>query len=448
MPNRKFLIVSKYGEILDLALWLQDVEHEDVTFCVTNDENKKIGLGLVKKSDTWMQFMGQGCVWVFDGCEDGKLQDWLRSKGEAVFGGSEKGDRLENDRQLGQRLFKRAGFKQPESKNFTDLGDALKFVEDNDDKRWILKQNGSAPKHLNHMGKFEGNIDLLYHLECLKKSWNEADYGKFDCDLMEVVEGTEVAASAFFNGEDWMRNEDGKVVGFINCENKKECDGDMGATTGEMGTVILGCDEDNTLFEDILLRPEIGEALKEAGFRGVFDINGCLLDDGDFVAFEATARIGVPIGAYILEDGLETNAADLMEAVARGEQVDVEVGRQVAVIMVMASRPFPIEANLEDDQTSTGERLWLLKNDGQPHDEMTAEQRRRIKLYNFFKDDDDSLKVATESGYMLTVSGYGDTVEEAREDAKEFAKENLYLPGMKWRQDLGYKIEDFMDEMV
>src|ERR1700733_15021154 len=98
------------------------------------------------------------------------------------------------------------GFKQPESHNFTDIDEAIDFVKENKDTRYILKQNGDAPKHLNHMGKFKGNEDMIYHLEELKKGWNESQYGSFDCDLMEVVEGVEVAASAFFNGHDWLRD--------------------------------------------------------------------------------------------------------------------------------------------------------------------------------------------------------------------------------------------------
>ncbi len=69
--------------------------------------------------------MGAGYIWVFDGCTYGGLQDWLRGEGEVVFGGSAKGDKLENDRQLGQALFNAVGFKQPESKNFKNIDEAI-----------------------------------------------------------------------------------------------------------------------------------------------------------------------------------------------------------------------------------------------------------------------------------------------------------------------------------
>lgn len=71
---------------------------------IASHEHRKIGEGLIDKIDDWYSKLGQGYIWVFDSCCFGKWQGWLRSKGEFVFGGSEKGDALENDRQLGQNL--------------------------------------------------------------------------------------------------------------------------------------------------------------------------------------------------------------------------------------------------------------------------------------------------------------------------------------------------------
>ena len=229
MP-RKFLFFTEFGEILDVALHLKN-EGEDVLFYIKDAEYKKVGDGMIEKCDDWHRCLGQGYVWVVDGCAHGNFQDWLRERGESVFGGSEKGDALENDRQLGQKLFNQLGFRQPKSKNFKSIEEALAFVKDNTDNRWILKQNGDAPKSINHMGKFDDNLDMIVHLEHLQKSWNETEYGAFDCDLMEVVKGKEIAASAFWNGHDWMRNSAGKVVGFLNGEEKKEISRNLAAKT-------------------------------------------------------------------------------------------------------------------------------------------------------------------------------------------------------------------------
>lgn len=451
MP-KKFLFMIEFGEIIDLAYYLKFKGHE-VKVYIFDSHYKKIGDGMVDKIEDWYSYIGEGYTWVFDGCAHGAMQDWLRARGEAVFGGSEKADKLENDRQLGQKMFKKTGFKQPISKNFKNIDDAISFVEENEEERWILKQNGDAPKHINHMAKFDGNVDLLYHLNHLKKSWNEADYGKFDCDLMEVVEGTEMAASAFWNGNDWMKNSDGKVVGFLNFEEKKEATGSMGETCGEMGTTFIGCTEDNPFFMSILLRPEIEEVLRESGFRGVFDINGTITEDGEYIAFEPTCRFGVPATSYEFIEGMKTDPGELIDAVARGNSINVEIHEGVGMVMVVAAKPFPIETHLEDDATSQGERLWILE-DGQPSFDFNDDQKEHIHLYNFFFEEDEETgeemyRVATDSGYLLTVTGReGDTVEEVRENLIEYIKENIYISGQKWRTDIGKRIEEFVEENI
>ena len=200
----KFLVYSEFGEIADLAMCLQNEGHE-VVFFVENHDYRSIADGILKHITDWYRYIGKGWIWVFDSCSFGDLQDWLREKGEFVFGGCAEGDKLENDRQAGQDWFAEAGFREVDSENFKDFESASEFIKGKT-RRYILKQNGSAPKSLSHMGKFDDGSDMLYHLDELKKRWNEAQFGPIDFDLMEVVEGLEVAASAFFNGTDWMRD--------------------------------------------------------------------------------------------------------------------------------------------------------------------------------------------------------------------------------------------------
>src|SRR5277367_5026010 len=439
----KFLLFSEFGEIADLGMHLQDVEGHEVLFHVADEESRKIADGILEHISDWYRYMGKGYVWIFDSCSFGDMQDWLREKGEAVFGGCAEGDRLENDRQAGQDWFKEAAFDQVESHNFTDFDDAHEFVEENAGRRWILKQNGSAPKSLSHMGKFDDGSDMLYHLDELKKRWNEAQYGAIDFDLMEVVEGLEVAASAFFNGSDWMRDKDGKVCGFLNFEEKKEADGGTGETCGEMGTTFWGCTEDNHLFREIICRPAIAARLRKIGFRGVFDINCIVRDEGWIVALEPTYRFGVPATSYEFCEGIESGVGKLIEAVAHGKPQPVALYEGWGMVMVVVAKPFPLEADVDDEATSIGERLWILK-DSKPVDEFDADQKQHIHLYNF-KRDDEGYKVATKNGYLLTVTAKGDEIDSLRKYLIEYIKENMVISGMKYRTDIGKRVEEYED---
>lgn len=437
----KFIVISTFGELLDIAIQLDKVEHYPTYFCVLNDEYSKIGDGIVEKIKNWWEYIGQDYIWVIDGCEMAELQDFLRKNGEYVVGTNKKMSELEEDRQKGQAWFKSAGFNQPFSKNFTSFEDALSFIQGNKNKKWILKQNGNAPKHLNHKGKFDGNEDMIYHLEGLKKSWNESEYGKIDFDLMEIVDGTEIAASAFFNGHDFLRNKEGKIVGFLNFEEKKEIDGNLGETTGEMGTSFIGVTEDNKIFKDILLRPEIVKKLKETDYRGVFDINGCLTDKG-FVSFEATSRFGVPASSYEFIEGLESECGELLGAMACGMDEIVEIYEGAGMVMVVAAKPYPVESDVEKEGTSLGEKLWIMKG-GKPSKDFSSDQWKHIHLENIEKNENGDYLVATKNGYILTVTNRGTGIADSREKLIEYIQENIYIPGQKWRTDIGKRIEDF-----
>lgn len=441
-PNElKFVIISSFGELLDVAIQLERVEKYKVVFCVTDPNYSKIGKGIVNTEKDWHRFIGEGYVWIIDGCENADLQDWLREKKEYVVGTNSKLSEMENDRQKGQDWFKKAGFKQPFSKNFKSIEDCIKFVEENLEKKWILKQNGDAPKSINYKGKFDGNEDMLFHLEECKKGWNEAEYGSFDCDLMEVVEGMEVAVSAFFNGHDYLRGSDGKIAAFLNFEHKKETDGDMGETTGEMGTLFFGTDDEHELVRDILMKDEITKVLKSSKYRGVFDINGCLTDDG-YVAFEATSRFGIPATSYEFIEGLESKTGELLAAMAMGIDAPVEVKKGWGLCQVVVAKPFPVEADLDDEATSRGEKLWIIGKGGKPADDFTDDQLKHIHLENFERNEEGDYKVATKNGYLLVVTASGGIIEDLRKKLLKYIKENIFIAGQKYRHDLGSKIEE------
>jgi phosphoribosylamine-glycine ligase len=440
-----FILFSEFAEIADVGAHLQDIEGHHVILHIHDKDHGRLYEGILPKTDHWWEYIGKGYVWIFDSCSFGNLQEWLRSIGEAVVGGSEAGDELENERGIHQEWFEDLGFDQPFSKEFTDADELEAFVEKHSDQRWILKQQGNAPKSLSHMGHFKGSEDLLFHIKELKKHWNRAEFGDFQFQVMEVVEGTEIAASAFFNGENFLTNSAGKVVGFLNAEHKKEANDDLGETTGELGTVFFGVDEDHPLFASIILRDGIVEKLRDIGFRGVFDINTILTGDGRLVALEPTCRPGIPSSSYEFLHGMETPTGELLSAMAKGINRSIEVFRGVGIVMCLVAKPFPLEMDVEDDATSLGERLWPLK-DGEPIEDFTDDQKRQVHLWNFeLREDEETgektYRVPTKSGYLGTVTGRGKYISTTRDNLIHFIKENLYFPGLKYRTDIGARVE-------
>ncbi len=441
----KFIVISTYGELLDIAIQLEKVEGYETKFCIKDKDYSKIGQGIVTRDDDWYRCIGQGYIWVVDGCEHADMQDWLREQGEYVVGTNSALAEMENDRQKGQDWFKKAGFAQPESKNFTNVDDCIAFIKENIDTKYILKQNGDAPKSINYKGKFDNNEDMLYHLEECRKSWNEAEYGAFNCDLMEVVEGLEIAVSAFFNGHDWLRDKDGKAIAFINFEHKKQADGDTGETTGELGTLFFGTTEDHIAIQEIMLKEEIVKLLKDTDYKGVFDINGSLTKKG-YVAFEPTSRFGIPATSYEFIEGLDTKTGEILAMMAMGLDEPVKIKEGWGLAQVVVAAPFPVEADLGDDATSRGEKLWIIKG-GKPAKDFIPEQLEHIHLENFEKTEEGDYKVATKNGYLLVVTTTGKTIKEVREKSIEYIKDNIFLANMTYRHDLGERIEEYEDEI-
>jgi phosphoribosylamine-glycine ligase len=231
------------------------------------------------------------------------------------------------------------------------------------------------------------------------------------------------------------------VCGYLNFEEKKEADGGTGETCGEMGTTFWGCTEENELVREMICRPAIKARLKKIGFRGVFDINCIVTDEGKIVALEPTCRFGVPSTAYEFCEAMESGAGKLIEAVAKGQSKPVALFQGWGMVMVVAAKPFPVEADVDDEATSIGERLWILK-DGEPVDEFDSDQNKHIHLYNF-KKDDEGYKVATKSGYLLTVTAKGDEIATIREGLIEYIKDNLMIAGQKYRTDIGKRVEEY-----
>src|SRR3954469_12463256 len=102
MARQKFFVFSEFGEILDLAIHLKHKEKHEVVMHIPDKASKRIGDGIIDKTDEWYRYIGEDYIWVFDSTSLGDLQDWLREKGEAVFGGSAAADEMENERQKNQ----------------------------------------------------------------------------------------------------------------------------------------------------------------------------------------------------------------------------------------------------------------------------------------------------------------------------------------------------------
>lgn len=406
----KFLFVSLESVAIDIAWKIKEEGHE-VKFYNQSQDEKDVGDGFVDKVDDWEKYIEWADVIVFDDIGFGKTADKLRSEGKRIVGSSSYTDKLEDSREFGQTELEAAGVTVLPSWNFTGFDDAIKFVEKNPD-RYVLKPSGAAQneKELLFVGQEEDGKDLIHILERYKKNWSN----KIKVfQLQKFAAGVEVAVGAFFNGKDFIMPIN------VNFEHKKLFAGEIGPTTGEMGTSMFWSNK-NKLFD--LTLEKMKPKLIEAGYIGYIDIN-CIANGRGVFPLEFTSRFGVPT-IQIQIEGVNNEWGEFMYKIAGGEEVELKTKRGFQIGVVVALPPFPFD----DDKTFrkySEDAILLFKKDN-----IDGVHIGEVKKTN------GDWQTAGRSGYCVIVTGSGISMEDARRQAYNRVS-NIMIPNMFYRTDIG-----------
>ncbi len=327
----KFLMVSKWGETLDLAYAIQK-EGNSVKMCVEDKSSREIGDGFVPKCRKWLSYIDWADVIVFDYTGYGKIATELRDAGKLVFGGTEYSDNLELDRNFGQHELKKHKVKILNYKEFSHTDDAIAYVEKHP-KQYVIKPCGEMQdyKQLLYVGQEDDGGDIIRMLRAYQKSWGK-DLGVFQ--LQRKVTGVEVAVSAFFNGKEFIKPYN------ITFEHKKLFPRELGVSTGEMGTSMFWTDE-SPIFDATLKKLE--HKLAQDNFVGHIDINNIVNGNGIY-PLEFTSRFGFP-QIQIQRAGITEPIGYMLYKIASGQKFRIQTkkGFQIGVYNVVP--PFPYEDN-------------------------------------------------------------------------------------------------------
>ncbi len=410
--SKKFLFVSFESLSGDLA-WQVKKEGNEVKIFIASESDKDVYDGFLEKVNKWEEFVDWADVVVFDDVGFGKIADSLRNKGKLVVGGSEYTDKLEEDRQFGQGEMKNAGMTVLPHWDFTDFDAAISFIKSNPG-RYVFKPSGTIPsdsKGILFLGQEEDGKDIIEVLEQNKFLWAKK-INKFQLQKMAV--GVEVAAGAFFNGEDFIYPIN------INFEHKRLFPGDIGPYTGEMGTLMFWS-ETTEIFKTTLLK--LKEKLKNSGYIGYIDINSIANAKGIY-PLEITSRFGYPTISIQIE-GVAAPWGEFFYGLARKEKMDLKVKRGFQIGVVVAVPPFPYD---DQKESFVYKDLSILFK----KQDMEGVHLGDVKIFN------DVWSVAGESGYVMVITGSGSTVEEARKQVYSRLK-NINLQNMYYRTDIGIK---------
>ena len=425
-PKYKFLFVSWEALSGDLAWKIKNEGHEIKCYIKNSTDEYD---GFLEKVPEWKPLVDWADVVVFDDVGFGKEADTLRKSGKAVVGGSVYTDKLEEDREFGQSELKRLGMLTLPSWDFDDYDKALQFIKENPG-RYVYKpttftsvnlfSSGDLKKGLLFTGKEEDGKDLYEIIEQNKKVLSRK-VKQFQ--LQKHVNGVEVGASAFFNGEKFITP---ILVAF---EHKRLFPGELGSMTGEMGTSMFWC-EPNKLFKETTGKLE--EDLRKAGYVGYIDIN-CIVNGRGIYPLEFTCRFGYPT-ISIQQEGVLSEWGEFLYAIANKKdyQLRTKKGFQIGIVCVVP--PFPYDDHI---QMEIYKDLSILFKKLSPEGVHLGD----VKIV------DGVWRVAGNSAYVLIVTGSGSTMDEARKQAY-LRIENVILVNMFYRTDIGATWAEDSDKLM
>lgn len=413
--KKKFLFVSWESLSGDLAWQVQKEGHEVKAYIRNGSEAEKdIYSGFIEKVDKWEDHADWADIIVFDDVGFGKIADDLRKKGKLVVGGSEYTDRLEEDREFGQTEMEKVGMLVLPHWDFADFDSAIKFLQEKPG-RYVFKPNyitGGEDLHdLLFLGEEEDGKDLLEIIDSNKK-FLETKIKSFQ--LQKFASGVEVAVGAFFNGEDFTYPIN------VNFEHKRLFPGEIGPFTGEMGTSMFWS-KPNQIFQGTLMK--IKDKLKESGYVGYIDVN-CIANGRGIYPLEFTSRFGYPT-INIQMEGILTPMGEFLYRLANHESFELRTKRGFQIGVVVALTPYI--TNSPQDISTYRDLSVLFRY---PNPGLEGIHLGDVKMA------DNQLRVAGVSGYILIVTGSGQTVEEARRQCYNRVK-NIRLQNMFYRVDIG-----------
>ncbi len=411
MDKKRFLFVSFDALLIDTA-WHVAREGHDVVFYIDHPLKKTIGDGFVPKTEDWRSEVDDADVIVFDDVLGmGAWAAELRQRGKAVVGGTPYTDRLEDDRSFGQTELKKHGISILPFEEFDGFEQAIHHIENNP-AAYVIKPSGEAQnvKRLLFVGQEDDGKDVIQVLETYQRLY--ADQIKI-FQLQKRVTGVEVAVGAFFNGHEFITPVN------INFEHKRLFPGNIGPSTGEMGTLMYWS-APNRLYNRTLKRLE--ERLREEHYVGYIDLN-CIVNSQGIYPLEFTSRFGYP-SIMIQQAGMITPIGAFLAALAEGQSIQLKTrtGFQVGVRLVVP--PYPYQ-DMEAFKAMSKDAVVLFKKNT-----FEGVHIEDVRLEN------DAWLITGMSGVVVVVVGMGPTVKQAQTQVYSRIK-NIMIPNMYYRTDIG-----------
>ena len=429
--DANFLFASLDEPLIGDLAWQVHREGHDVRWYIASETEAEIGDGFVPKTDDWEAELDWADVVVFDDIwvdgeiGVGEIARDLRADGHAVVGGTPLTDRLEDDRGFAMETLEEYGVSVLPHREFTDFEAGIEHVRA-DPAPYVIKPLGEVQnvKRLLYVGREDDGGDVVDVLRAYEKAWGHRMKG---FQLQRRVEGVEITVCGFFDGDAFV-----EPVNF-NFEHKKLFPGNIGPSTGEMGTSMFWSRR-NHLFEATLGRLE--GLLTEEGYVGSVDLN-CIVNADGIYPLEFTPRFGYPT-IILQEEAFESATGEFFYDLAHGNDPDLRVHRGYQVCARVCVPPFPFDDEATFDENSRNAAI-VFETDGVPASPSlgtaSGDPPEGVHIEDT-KNVEGQWRVAGTSGLVLVVTGKGETMREAQEQCYE-RLDAVVIPNMYYRDDVG-----------
>ena len=384
--------------------------------------------GMLEKPDDWEPSMDWADLVVLTGNNKygAALAEYF-GKGYPIFGSNAKGAELELDRGKGQEILKQYGIKTIPYEVVDSPEEGIALIKETGKAYAMKPWGGTEDCSLTYVSRSpdDGIFTLnKWKVECLFKG---------QLMMQEKIDGIEMGIAGWFGPGGWSRAIEESF------EHKKFLNDDLGANTGEMGTVIRHV-RASKLFDHVL--DPITDYLHSINYVGDCSIN-CMVDKaGKIWPMEFTTRLGWP-DFNIRQAVIKSDPVEWMHDLVIGKDT-LDVSTKVAVGVVMAHGDFPGEKDPPEQWADYP--IYGITNDNYEHLHFQRVKEGKGFLWAGGKLLRPTMTL-TAGTYVMVVSGTGRTVEAAMEEAYDTVWAIKWPSNIMFRTDIGKRLEKQLPEL-
>ncbi|MFD2216798.1 MULTISPECIES: phosphoribosylamine--glycine ligase [Metabacillus] len=340
---------------------------------------------------------------------NGIVNDFER-EGLKIFGPRKEAALIEGSKNFAKELMIKYRIPTAEYQTFTNVDEAKSYVEQKG-APIVIKADGLAA------GKGVTVAETLdVALDSVTDMLENAKFGDASSSVVieEFLAGEEFSLMAFVKGEN-------VYPMVIAQDHKRAYDNDEGPNTGGMGAYSpvpqISDEVVNTAVETIL-KPAAKALVSEGrSFTGILYAGLILTNDGPKV-IEFNARFGDPETQVVLPR-LKSDLVSSLLSILNEEPVELEWSEEAVLGVVLASKGYPNDYEK-----------------GLPIGQLSEKHEKAVIFHAGTKKVDDQF--VNNGGRVLVVSGYGETISDAQEQAYALV-EKISVPALFYRKDIGNK---------